>query len=103
MTANSSATSVIGTSTTRQGLTVFERSGASSVRAYRNGSSQGTDTETSNAVTSFDFYLLCTNSSGTPSQHVDNQLGFAFVGSALSSGEHADLDAALDAWITATA
>lgn len=100
---NSAIVSVItGTASTRLGLTAFNRSGATAVQAYRNGASAGTDNDVSETLTVNDFYLLAYNSGGGVSSAVNNQIGFAFVGGSLTSGEHAALDAALDTYITAT-
>lgn len=99
---SNSAVAAWGASTTRYGLTVFDRSASNLTTAYRDGSSVGTTSTASNAISSADIYICCQNNSGA-ANYVDNRIGLAFVGGTLGSTKQADLDTAWDAFVTATA
>lgn len=102
--AANSAQDFVAGSTTRYGLTAINRAASTTMFYYRNGSSAGSVSENSTGVpvAGQSMFLLAVNSTGNPASYLDNQIGFAFVGGSLTSGEHAALDAALDTYITAT-
>lgn len=101
---NSSVSSAsTSTVTTRQGLTVAERIGASSVQVFRDGASLGTDTETSGALAAADVYIGAGNNNGTAFGYSDNRISCAFVAGSLGSTKQGDLYDRLDTFRTAMA
>jgi hypothetical protein len=91
----------LGLITTSYGLTVMNRSGASAVQAYKNGSVLDTSTAAASALTSRDFYLLASNNNGTPGSFSSRRVAVAFAGASLGSTEQANLDSALDTYLVA--
>jgi len=79
------------------------RSGSTAYDVYRNGSSLGTETIASEALTGAgQFFLLAErNASGSPVSFSDSQISAAYFGKSLTSGKAAILSAALAAYMTA--
>jgi hypothetical protein len=98
---NDNTATTVGTVTTRFGLTAVNRSGASAVQIYRNGSSIGSSTAASGSLPNIDVYTLGFNSGGSLGGASDNRFAAAFVGASLSGTEHADLFTAIEAYLDA--
>ncbi len=99
---NNAANTTKGTITTAFGLTSANRSGASAVELYRNGSSLGTSTEASVGAPPKDVFELGYNNNNTGlSGANDYRIAASFVGGSLTSTEHADLFAAIEAYLDA--
>lgn len=100
---NQAASDTLGASGgTRFGLTVINRSGASAVESYKNGAAVSSSTTASAAISNAAIYLGCRNNGGTATGFSNNRMGLAFVGASLDSTAQAALDAAWDAFVTAT-
>lgn len=89
----SSSDSLLGTVTTRQGLTNIDRvsgGGGGAVVGYRNGSSTGTDTETSAALNNVDIVIGALNQNGSISFFNNNRFSCVQIGAAMGSTGNAD-------------
>jgi len=87
---------------TRQGLTCLERTGASSIAAYRNGSANGTGTTASVVLTAGrPLFAGAMNSSGTASSFSDNRIAMLYAGRALGSSGHSTFYTLVQALLTA--
>lgn len=95
---NCGADSRAGNVATAYGLTTINRSGASAVQIYRNGSSLGSDTDTSTGLPNRSLATGSYND-GTPGAFHNYRYGLVCIFSSLNSTEQAALDTVWDAWI----
>lgn len=97
--------SLAGTTAGATGLLVANRSGSAARQVYRNGVSEGTNTQASVGLLSRDVYLLCYNSTSgtppTPSNFTVGQISLFFAGRSFTAAEQADIHAAFEAYRTA--
>jgi len=87
-----------GTVADALGLTAINRSASNARQVYRGGSSIGTDTGASTAVTSANLVFL---SAGTAAGFGNRQVAFGALGGSLDATEHANLYAAVNTYLTA--
>ncbi len=87
----------IGSST---GYWLENRSGASAVQFYRNGSSIGTDTTVSTAIPSFNVFVLALNISGVAANGLHLRVAAAHLGASLSSGDVTALNSRICTFLT---
>lgn len=99
---NGSGLSDFAAQSTRLGLWAVNRSGASAVQGYRNGASQGSDTDASVALDTTELFICAWNNAGSRAGTANNEIGFWFVGGSLTAGEHATLDTLWDAYVAGT-
>lgn len=80
---NSNSPNGNGSVTTRFGLSVLNRTNASTMELFRDGASLGTASSTSAAPTADDFFIGGYNNSGSPAGYSDNRISCAFVAGSL--------------------
>lgn len=81
---------------------LINRSGASAIQLYVDGSSQGTDTDASNTLTgSVNIWFLARNFGGSVNQPTKEQIAAGHFGSSLSSTDAGNLWSRLRTYMTA--
>lgn len=80
------------------GLLGGNRSGASAVQVYKNGSSVATNTTASVSNLNDDIYGLALNNGGTAVAHGDGEISIMFTASSLTGAEAADAYTAFNAY-----
>lgn len=87
-----SSTSDVSVSVTNSlGLFSGNRSGASSVEGYKNGTQVHTGTIASSTLINLNIFICCLSDNGNPSQFSTRQIAFAYVGGSLTQQQHLNL------------
>lgn len=98
--SGSAATSGVAMSDAR-GHFIANRSGASSVQGYKNGSSVLTNSDTSVAVCTVQFYDLAYNNNGPATDNITFQIAASSIGSSLSGTDATNFYNRLRTYMTA--
>jgi len=86
--------------TDASGLFVVRRSASNAEALFRNGSSIGTDTTTTNAIPNLAWFIGACNQNGSAAFFTNRQLLFACAGASLTDQNITDLNAAVAAFAT---
>lgn len=88
--------------TTSRGNWAANRTASNAIALYRNGSSIGSDTGSSSALSSVSFYIMGRNQNGTFSGGSNgDQFAAAAIGGGLSAGDVTNFQSRLNAYMTA--
>jgi len=78
-------------STTSLGFYAANRSDASSIQAYRNGTQAGTASVAASTINNVALYVCAINQNGTAAEFSTRQIAFAYVGASLTAQQQLNL------------
>jgi hypothetical protein len=87
--------------TNSKGFAMITRRGASETEGYRNGTSLGSDTDTSTGIPNVDMYILARNNNGTEDRFVATLLSVVLIMNAVSDEDATAINTIIETYMDA--